>query len=79
MRFMMHLHGFTLDKDENDQPVLTDKPEKKKTMSGFIFQDPSMYEDMTPEERKAETKRMMGLTKQAMQGTKMKEFGVDHG
>jgi len=58
MRFMMHMHGFTLNEDAEIEP----KP--KKQSGGFMFQDPSMYEDMTREEKEAETKRMMGMHKQ---------------
>jgi len=73
MKFMMHLHGFSL-KDE--ESILTDEPSQPKKPSGFMFQDPSMYENMTQEEREAETKRMMSMHKQ-WAGSKPVRLGVN--
>lgn len=74
MRFMMHIHGFHL-KEDTEQPILAEQNQPKKS-SGFMFQDPSMYEDMTQEEREVETKRMMGMHKQ-WAGSESVRLGVN--
>lgn len=76
MRFLMHIHGFSL-KDEADQPILNESQPKKIPSSGFMFKAPSEYAAMTPEERERETKRMMGMHKQWAAGTKSVPLGVN--
>jgi len=66
MRFNAMLHGLKIDDDDDEEEgaILTDQPRTMKKQSGFQFGDPEEYAKMTPEDRKKETERMMGLHKQ---------------
>lgn len=67
LRFAAAIQGIDLDKEVEEQGEGKKSPRREGSQKGgnkeFLFKHPSEYENMTQEEREAETEKIMGKLK----------------